>query len=167
MEHIIETKYHRHLGVFGICYRNNRMLVVHKTGGPYIHRFDLPGGTIEPNESIIEAIHREFLEETGYRVNVIRNAGVSEYIVKYHIRDCSYIQHIAIFLEVSIGEAWGVQLASDDTSGTEWVSLEEINEGNSSPLVLTAKHYIKTNQLPTVSSMFDDWVVLARSRQPN
>jgi 8-oxo-dGTP pyrophosphatase MutT (NUDIX family) len=44
--------------------------VIHKNGGPYINRFDLPGGTVEPDESLFKAIHREFAEETGITIEV-------------------------------------------------------------------------------------------------
>ncbi|MCM3629768.1 NUDIX domain-containing protein [Paenibacillus glycanilyticus] len=60
MEH-----WHRHLGVYGICLNEEKLLVIRKGGGPYFGRYDLPGGTVEANESLVGAMHREFLEETG------------------------------------------------------------------------------------------------------
>lgn len=39
------------------------LLVIRKSNGPYIGRFDLPGGTIEPNETLSEAVRREILCE--------------------------------------------------------------------------------------------------------
>lgn len=36
----------------------------------------LPGGMIEPGESVVEGCEREFFEETGLRVRVIRLSGV-------------------------------------------------------------------------------------------
>lgn len=38
-------RYHRAFGVYEILYRKNKLLVIKKTSGPYINRFDLPGGS--------------------------------------------------------------------------------------------------------------------------
>jgi 8-oxo-dGTP pyrophosphatase MutT (NUDIX family) len=47
-----EKKFHRHLGVYGICRNGTKLLTVQKTRGPYRNRYDLPGGSIEVNESL-------------------------------------------------------------------------------------------------------------------
>ncbi|GIP31663.1 NUDIX hydrolase [Paenibacillus sp. J2TS4] len=152
-------KYHRHLGVYGICCQDNQLLVVHKTDGPYRNRFDLPGGTIERDESIIQAIYREFQEETGFVINVNHNIGVSEFIVPYSLRDCSHIQHIAILLEVSLEGSCESILISDDTAGWSWINVDEIGEDNSSPLVQAAKAYLETDHLEWISVTYDNWKV--------
>ncbi|WP_420493492.1 NUDIX domain-containing protein [Rossellomorea marisflavi] len=54
-------KYHRAFGVYGIYAKDGKLLVILKNGGPYIHRFDLPGGSLEDGESLNEAMKREFL----------------------------------------------------------------------------------------------------------
>lgn len=157
-----EEKFHRHMGIYGICKNENKVLVVKKTGGPYRNRFDLPGGTIEQNESLVQAIHREFDEETGMQINVSGNVGTVEYIVQYGFRGNTHIQHIAIFVEVIIEtENSVIDGLSDDTSGISWVDIDKINESNSSPLVLTAKEYIEKNKLEGLSHRFNDWEVRA------
>jgi len=152
-------EYHRHLGVYGVCYQHNQLLVVHKTRGPYRNRYDLPGGTIEPNESIIQAIYREFQEEAGLVINIDKNIGTSEFIVRYDINDKTHIQHIAIFLQVSVEASCAPSIISDDTAGSKWVKLEDLTLENSSPLVITAKEYIRTNNFKLVSLTFEDWEV--------
>ena len=147
------------MGVYGICCRDNQLLVVHKTRGPYRNRFDLPGGTIEPDESIIQAIYREFQEETGLIINVDENIGTSEFIVSYNLSESTHIQHIAIFLKVSIESTIENSVISDDTSGSDWINLEDITTENSSPLVMVAKEYIVTNKFEMISLIFDDWIV--------
>ncbi len=37
--------------------------------------FQLPGGGIDPGESPLPALHRECLEETGWRIRVLRRLG--------------------------------------------------------------------------------------------
>ena len=48
-------KWHRHLGAYGICLYDEKLLVIQKGSGPYIGRYDLPGGTVESHESLTEA----------------------------------------------------------------------------------------------------------------
>lgn len=152
-------EYHRHLGVYGICCRGDQLLVVHKTRGPYRNRYDLPGGTIEPNETIIQAIYREFQEETGLMINVEKNIGTSEFIVKYNINGKTHIQHIAIFLQVGVEAACDPSSVSDDTAGSEWIHLADLTADNSSPLVIAAKEYIRTGNFEMISLTFEDWIV--------
>lgn len=153
-------KMHRHLGVYGICFTDNKLLVVHKIRGPYANRYDLPGGTIESNESIIQTIYREYEEETGLSINIDRNVGTAEFIVKYAIREAAYVQHIAIFLEVSI-ESGSItnHLISDDTCRAEWIELDRAADWNSSPLVIAAKNYITDKKFDGISMRYDDWEV--------
>ncbi len=49
-------KYHRAFGVYGIYAKDGKLLVILKNGGPYIHRYDLPGGSLEDGESLQEAM---------------------------------------------------------------------------------------------------------------
>jgi 8-oxo-dGTP diphosphatase len=39
------------------------------------HEFQLPGGGLDPGEGALRALHRECLEETGWRIAVIRRLG--------------------------------------------------------------------------------------------
>lgn len=34
-----------YLGVYGVCIKDNRVLSIKKTRGPYKNRYDLPGGS--------------------------------------------------------------------------------------------------------------------------
>ena len=55
----------KHIGVYGLLLKDNKILLIKKCGGPYDGKLDLPGGTIEFNEDIEEALIREFKEEVG------------------------------------------------------------------------------------------------------
>lgn len=37
--------YATHFGVYGVCFRERKLLCINKTTGPYKNRFDLPGGS--------------------------------------------------------------------------------------------------------------------------
>jgi len=61
-------------GAYAILPRGDKILVTYQ-GAPH-HEFQLPGGGIDPGEGPLEALHREVLEETGYRIAAPRKLGV-------------------------------------------------------------------------------------------
>lgn len=68
MEHSKGDLPHRNIqrvGVYGVARRGGAILLVTQNKGPYVNRFDLPGGGMEFGENIEEALHREFNEEVG------------------------------------------------------------------------------------------------------
>ena len=56
--------------------------------------FQLPGGGVDPGEGLLTALHRECLEETGWRVCVLRRVGAFQryaYLPDYDLwarKDC-------------------------------------------------------------------------------
>lgn len=65
--------YSKRPGAYIILLQGNDMLVTLQDGSP--PEFQLPGGGIDPGESLLPALHREVLEETGWRVEVFRRLG--------------------------------------------------------------------------------------------
>lgn len=157
--------WHRHVGVYGICIRNNELLVIHKNGGPYTGRYDLPGGSIEPNESLIGALHREFHEETGIAVSVVGHVGTRDYVLPW-IREGyshTHCQHIALFYEVLVvaGDV-ADSPRIDDSNGAEWLDLANLNGDNSSPLVMQAVDWTKSRSIPVQTEYFEDWIIYSK-----
>lgn len=60
-------------GVYAILPRGRRMLVTYQDA-PH-HEYQLPGGGIDPGESVLTALHREVFEETGWRIAAPRRFG--------------------------------------------------------------------------------------------
>jgi ADP-ribose pyrophosphatase YjhB (NUDIX family) len=158
-------KWHRHLGVYGICVNEGRLLVIHKNGGPYINRFDLPGGTVEPDESLFKAIHREFAEETGITIEVIQNIGVCEYLVPHVLpkRQTTHIHHVAVFYVVKHNDgtlAYSNDLMDNDSKGADWIDSDLLSDDNSSPLVMEAVKWLNNrNEIPLGLRRLDSWTV--------
>lgn len=67
-------KYTLRPGAYAILPRDGKVLVTYQSA-PH-HEFQLPGGGIDPGEGPLEALHREVLEETGYRIAAPRKLGV-------------------------------------------------------------------------------------------
>lgn len=68
--------------VGGALFRNGKLLVVKRTNSrkfwPGI--WEIPGGKVEGSETDVEALQREFLEETHLKINVIRKFYTFRYI---------------------------------------------------------------------------------------
>nr|WP_225430410.1 NUDIX domain-containing protein [Lentilactobacillus hilgardii] len=55
---------------------NSSLVVIKKNGGPYINRYDLPGGSLEDGEALQNAIIREIKEATGLVLKEITQLGI-------------------------------------------------------------------------------------------
>jgi len=60
-------------GAYAILLQGQRILVTRQAAPT--PEFQLPGGGIEPGEQPLAALHREVLEETGWRISVTRRIG--------------------------------------------------------------------------------------------
>lgn len=106
--------------------------------------YDLPGGGQHQFESLEEAVVREVLEETGYKVEIIRFAGIAEEIhtdeqIRKAYRDYSHrILHIFI---VCLADTVRVLPAETDFQQEEsvWMSLNEADHVFFRPQQLTGK----------------------------
>lgn len=155
-------KCHRAFGVYGICVQDGKLLVINKNGGPYKNRYDLPGGSLEEAESLSVAMKREFLEETGFKIEIIKNIGVIDFILPWEWKEFTDVHHICVYYLVKIigGESIEpVQFEGQDSLGAVWVSEQDINENNSSPLVLKAFDWINNDQLGIDVKLYDTWEV--------
>ena len=154
----MEDKFYRHIGVYGICMVNEKLLVIRKSLGPYIGQYDLPGGRLEGSESLEQGLKREFIEETGFTVKELNSIGACDFSVRWTRQDDSteIIHHIALLYEVGIDtdQVSGhiVQSEGQDSNGYDWISIDEVTTMNSSPLVQQASEWFRTKTIPVVRS---------------
>ena len=73
----MSQKYHRAFGCYGIIGNSNELVVIRKNAGPYINRYDLPGGSLEDGEELAKAVVREVKEETGLEALHFDQIGVT------------------------------------------------------------------------------------------
>jgi 8-oxo-dGTP diphosphatase len=65
--------YVRRIGAYALLPRGGRLLVTCQHDPD--PDFQLPGGGVDPGESPLLALHREVLEETGWRISGVRRIG--------------------------------------------------------------------------------------------
>lgn len=157
-------RYHMAFGVYGIIYRQNKLLVIKKTSGPYINRFDLPGGSQDFGERLEDTLVREIKEETNLIVKDFQQLGVVNFLYPWSYEDTNMNNHIATFYEIDSfeGETFEKvdQFFGQDSAGSKWLLLEELTEDNSSLLVLKAKEYIQKENFIDKGWVLDKWTVL-------
>jgi 8-oxo-dGTP diphosphatase len=117
-----------HIGVYGVINKNDQMLLVLKTRGPYKGKWDLPGGSPHHGEEIKEALRRELKEEVGLSSSIEQfhlfdfASAITEYQDKkvlisfYHI---GLIFKVIDFKEDEISPS----IYYEDVGGAKWIGL--------------------------------------------
>ncbi len=66
-------RFQRRPGVYAMIRRKGDLLLTYQDDPHF--EFQLPGGGIDPGESPLVALHREVMEETGWRIKIERRLG--------------------------------------------------------------------------------------------
>lgn len=150
-----------HFGVYGICIRDGKLLCVRKNRGPYIGRFDLPGGSQDRGESLLETLKREMLEETGFQVSSVTNNRIFDTFVQPESSE-DITHHVFTVYDVELDHSSVITIAetiddgeANDSAGIAWVALAELTEHNASPLIL------KILKPDLEASHYHNWQVLS------
>jgi ADP-ribose pyrophosphatase YjhB (NUDIX family) len=70
------------LAVSAAIVRDGKILIVRRARPPAQGVFTLPGGVVEPGETLVEAVAREVREETSLTIEPVALAGFREAIVR-------------------------------------------------------------------------------------
>ncbi|MGK2948142.1 MAG: NUDIX hydrolase [Acidimicrobiales bacterium] len=108
------------VGVGAVVADHDRLLLVRRGRGPAQGEWALPGGRVEPGETLIEAVIRELREETaiegvcGRLLDWVERIGDDEHWV------------ILVFEVTLVGD--DQPRAGDDAAEAAWVALDEVAE---------------------------------------
>jgi 8-oxo-dGTP diphosphatase len=108
------------VAVGAVAVRDDALLVVRRGRGPAAGEWSVPGGRVEPGETLHAAVVREVLEETGLEVVVDRFLGWVERI------DDAFHFVILDFAVTALDDTMPV--AGDDAAEVSWVPLGEVSE---------------------------------------
>lgn len=114
--------------VYGVITKDDSILMVKPHHG--LHA--LPGGGMEPGESIEEALKREVLEETGYQVESSELLNTTERYL-YIEKEDKFYHVVALVYQVEIGntaESNPKAVADGGVSEVEWVKLIGLTKDN-------------------------------------
>lgn len=96
--------------------RDNKVLLIQRAYAPYQNLWTLPGGRIEPNETIEQCAIREIAEEVGLTVHQVSPVLVQELGQDQQFR-------LAVFASLDFE---GEIVASDEVKAYRWASRGEL-----------------------------------------
>ncbi len=116
-----------HVGVGILLIRDNKLLLVKRKFDPDAGFWSIPGGHLELGERTIHAAEREGYEETGFRVKVVKLAGIIDKImynkndkIKYHYVLINY------FVEQIDGDQDQAPIPDSDALEAKFVPFEKL-----------------------------------------
>ena len=111
------------IGVGGVLLNNRQeVLLIKRNQAPAQGLWSIPGGRLEPGESMVDACRREFKEETNLGVEVNHIVAVVE-------RKLECFHYVIIDFSVQLtDETDSTPIANSDVSEAKWISLDDLGQ---------------------------------------
>lgn len=128
-----------HVGSYGIIIRDDRITLIKKARGGYKGKLDLPGGGIEHNETPVEALKRELMEEAGVTVTSYELLDAVSKTFKWQMEEdvIENLHHIGILYTVKVKEDKLKEVADGlDSEGADWYNISDLSKSNLSAFTI-------------------------------
>ena len=130
-----------HVGSYGVIIQDGKIALIKKARGGYKGLYDLPGGGIEHDETPVETLHRELMEEIGVSIVKAELLDAVSKTFKWDVNDklIQDLHHIGILYTVEI-ESDELKTDADglDSLGGEWKDIDKVKEEAVSPFTWMA-----------------------------
>jgi 8-oxo-dGTP diphosphatase len=111
------------LGVGGVVFDDDRVLLVQRGHEPLQGAWTLPGGGVEVGETIAAAVVRELLEETGL---VVEAGPVVEVVDRIDTDPVGRVRHHFVIVDVLCRAVGGRLAPASDAADVCWTPLSEL-----------------------------------------
>jgi len=113
------------LAVGAVVYHDGGVLLVRRGKPPRVGKWALPGGSVEPGETLKQAVEREIREETG----VLVRAGEVVHVFEYIERDAAdSLRFHYVIVDLMADYLQGEPQAADDASDARWFRVADLSE---------------------------------------
>ncbi len=109
------------VAVGAVARHGDALLLVRRGHGPAAGEWSVPGGRVEPGETLHEAVVRETFEETTLEVVVERFLGWAERVDDEH-------HFVILDFAVTLLDPDAVPIAGDDAAEVAWVPWGDLSE---------------------------------------
>jgi ADP-ribose pyrophosphatase YjhB (NUDIX family) len=107
------------VAVGGVAVVDGALLLVRRAKHPQAGRWTIPGGHVEPGETLASAVEREMLEETGLRVSCAAFLGWVERLGPgYHF--------VILDFTVTVPADATAAVAGGDAAAVAWVPVADV-----------------------------------------
>jgi len=113
------------VGVGAVIFKNDEVLLIKRGNPPLAGEWSIPGGKLEENESIIEAVQREIKEECNVLVDIDDLIDLFEYIEKDEKNRVKY--HFIVF-DFRAQYLKGELDHLSDVSAARWVKVNDLDK---------------------------------------
>ncbi|AQY51897.1 mutT/nudix family protein [Listeria weihenstephanensis FSL R9-0317] len=137
------ANWQRNFGVYGVTEENGKLLMIQRESEPYKQKWDLPGGKLNDDETLMDCLTRH-ISQIGGKATITENLGVYDFLVGYPFLDKRILQHITalFYTQVDFAAEKAVplifQTEPSKTIQYQWVPMNMLNEKNATPAALKA-----------------------------
>ena len=112
------------VGVAAVIWdKSGKILLIRRGKAPRKGEWSLPGGKVEFGETLLEAVKREVLEETGLTVEVL---GMIDVVESVREADAGSPDGHYVLIDFGAKVVSGTAVAGSDAAEARWFTLEEI-----------------------------------------
>lgn len=136
-------KEYKQLGAYGIIVKDEKILLIKKSSGPYDGKLDLPGGTIEFCERPEQALKRELIEEVGIEIKKYELFDADSVSFEWQFKEDVLVKvhHTGIFYKVfefknDIKKEVEINSINDDSLGADFFDINELKKEQLSQIAI-------------------------------
>lgn len=136
--------WNRTFNIYGLYIHEQHILVVRHKSGPFMHQYDLPGGSVLEDEMLDDALKRH-LDSYHVFPEAKRSLGTFDFLVAYDMNGKRLLHQIcALYLvDLNFEKDTAVPLIFEATKKEpqtyKFLSFDQINEQTASPILVKAK----------------------------